>query len=259
MQSTHRHPPERQEPPAVPAALAALVGVDALDAELGALLWVLLEGGCPLVVAAKDDETLRRRTLGGLVEIVAAHRRLVGVLDLEPGDGPDAYALAGDVGGPPYDPATARAVAGAMSVLDRGLGLALAIDADSLEEVLAAFRGPGVLMADARSSYLGVVLVLEHGGVGQPRGRVRIAHYLRPLARDVGGHVQRLAPAVLAARDERSGRLEHFAWGVAPELADRIGWSAADLERETALRAEALLAEIERIDAERAEAERTAS
>ena len=37
-------------------------------------------------------------------------------------------------------------------------------------------------------------------------------------------------PAVLAAWDERLGRYEHFAWGVLPEIAARLGRRAGDLE-----------------------------
>jgi hypothetical protein len=68
----------------------------------------------------------------------------------------------------------------------------------------------------------------------RPRGRLRVvaAHYVRPLARDAHGHQQRLPPAVLATWDERLGRFEHFAWGVLPEIAARLGRRAGDLERD---------------------------
>jgi len=64
------------------------------------------------------------------------------------------------------------------------------------------------------------------------RGRLRVtaAHYVRPLARDAHGHSQRLDPAVLAAWDPRLERYEHFAWGVMPEIAARLGRRAGDLE-----------------------------
>jgi hypothetical protein len=58
--------------------------------------------------------------------------------------------------------------------------------------------------------------------------------------RDAHGHVQRLGPAVLATWEPRDGAWEHFAWGVLPELALRLGRSASDLEREAAARAERL-------------------
>ena len=47
---------------------------------------------------------------------------------------------------------------------------------------------------------------------------------------------------MLAARDDDSNVLEHFAWGVMPELAIRIGRKAGDLELEQAERAELLRA-----------------
>lgn len=237
----HRPPPDAGGPP---AALVTLVQADALDPALAGLVWTLLEGGVPLVVAAPGEETaaLRRRVLGGLVEVAARRRRLVGVLELEPSDGADAYAVAGDLESPPFDPATARAVAGAMSVIDQGLGLAFALDAASLEEVLAALGGSAVRSFQDRASYLGLVLILDDATPAHPLGRVRIAHYLRPLSRDAGGHLQRLPPAVLAARDARSGRLEDFSWGVVPELAARVGRPAAELELEVAERTSLLRA-----------------
>jgi hypothetical protein len=75
------------------------------------------------------------------------------------------------------------------------------------------------------------VLVIGEGGDAR-RGRLRVtvAHYVRPLARDAHGHSQRLDPAVLAAWDPRLERYEHFAWGVLPEIAARLGRRAGDLE-----------------------------
>jgi len=80
-------------------------------------------------------------------------------------------------------------------------------------------------------TFLGCVLVLGESA-GAQRGRLRViaAHYVRPLARDAHGHSQRLGPAVLATWDERLGRYEHFAWGVLPEIAARLGRRAGDLE-----------------------------
>jgi hypothetical protein len=47
---------------------------------------------------------------------------------------------------------------------------------------------------------------------------------------------------VLAVRDDRTDRLDHFAWGVLPELAIRLGRGPGDLEREQATRAAVLSA-----------------
>jgi hypothetical protein len=62
------------------------------------------------------------------------------------------------------------------------------------------------------------------------------AHHLRPVQRDVHGHVQRLAPAVLATWAGREGRFEHFAWGVVDELAGRTGRRPLEFEQEQARR-----------------------
>ncbi len=60
--------------------------------------------------------------------------------------------------------------------------------------------------------------------------RCTVVHYLRPVERDAQGHIQRRPPAVLAAWDEQDDVYEHYAWGITPELADRVGRSQADLE-----------------------------
>jgi hypothetical protein len=63
------------------------------------------------------------------------------------------------------------------------------------------------------------------------------AHYARPVLRDEHGHIQRMPPAVLASRSAPEAELDHFEWGVMPELAIRLGRKAGDLEREQAERA----------------------
>jgi hypothetical protein len=70
------------------------------------------------------------------------------------------------------------------------------------------------------------------------------AHYLRPVERDGHGHLQRRPPAVLATWDAKHADFEHFAWGVTPELASRVGRTQADFERRQAGRAR-FLASIE--------------
>ena len=54
-------------------------------------------------------------------------------------------------------------------------------------------------VTDDELSHLGVVLVIRR--VDATRRRVVAAHYVRPVARDVHGHLQRLGPAVLATWD----------------------------------------------------------
>jgi hypothetical protein len=73
--------------------------------------------------------------------------------------------------------------------------------------------------------------------VSDETGRVIAAHLLRPPLRDGAGHVRPQAPGVLAARVEAEGRLEHFAWGVMPELATELGQRAGDIESDIADRA----------------------
>jgi hypothetical protein len=72
---------------------------------------------------------------------------------------------------------------------------------------------------------------------GALRRRVVAAHYVRPVARDGAGHVQRLGPAVLATWDAPGDRFEDFAWGIAPELAERVRRRAGDFDAERDRRA----------------------
>ena len=95
-----------------------------------------------------------------------------------------------------------------------GYGLAATIHADSLDEVFEALRRPPVLLADDELSRLGVVLILR--AVAGGRRRVVAAHYVRPVVRDVHGHVQHLGPAVLATWDPAHDGFEHFALGRHP-------------------------------------------
>ena len=110
----------------------------------------------------------------------------------------------------------AEAVHGVLAA-GRGGGVLLA---DSLDEVvrLAGARAAGELPDELRE--LGVLVVVR---IVEGRPRIVAAHYVRPLERDAGGHVQRRGPAVLATFDERSGGWEHFAWAVTAELAERAG------------------------------------
>jgi hypothetical protein len=132
--------------------------------------------------------------------------------------------------------AAARTLVRAASI---GYAIAATIHADRLEEIHEKLRAPAVGLSDDELSYLGLIVIVRpvRGPDGQPRRRVVAAHYARPIGRDEHGHVQRLPPAVLAVRDDRTDRLEHFAWGVMPELAVRLGRRAGDLEREALERA----------------------
>ena len=121
-----------------------------------------------------------------------------------------------------------------------GAGFAATIRAESLEEVRDRLRIVA-RAGDDELSYLGVVVVLDVSG------QVVAAHHVRPLALDGQGHLQRLGPAVLAARDARSAQLEHFAWGVMSELAARISTTVGDLEAEVDARRDALRHAVEHV------------
>jgi hypothetical protein len=194
--------PETHDPP----SLVALIAQGVLDAELAALIWLLVEGGVPLVVAVPPG----RAGAGG--QLVA------GVIG--------SVRAGEDVGGL-VSPLTA---AGASSLI-RGRRAGGVLEATSLGDIRAKLGSGPLPLTPDQLTFLGCVLVLgESAGARRGRLRVTAAHYVRPLARDAHGHSQRLDPAVLATWDERLGRYEHFAWGVLPEIAARLGRRAGDLE-----------------------------
>jgi hypothetical protein len=194
--------PETHDPP----SLVALIAQGVLDAELAALTWLLVEGGVPLVVAVPPG----RAGAGG--QLVA------GVIG--------SVRAGEDVGGL-VAPLTA---AGASSLI-RGRRAGGVLEATSLGDIRAKLGSGPLPLTPDQLTFLGCVLVLgESAGARRGRLRVTAAHYVRPLARDAHGHSQRLDPAVLATWDERLGRYEHFAWGVMPEIAARLGRRAGDLE-----------------------------
>jgi len=181
-----------------------------MDAELAAIAWLLVEARIPLVIATPAG---RLRAGGQLLEaVVGSVRPDVEVADLQ---APLRAAGAGN--------------------LVRGRRPAGVLEAGSLEEVRRVLGGPPLPLDEDALSFLGLVLVLgREDGDAAPAGPLRVvaAHYVRPLARDAHGHSQRLPPAVVAAWDAKARRYEHFAWGVLPEIAARLGRKAGDLERD---------------------------
>ncbi len=187
-----------------------LVRAGAIDAELAALLWLLVDGGLPLVAAGGTEE--QRATL-------------LAMLDGLPGanGAPADHIAPNGVWGP-----VLRARIASLRHGDRFRATA---EAASLRELLEMLDAPTAGLTDDEIRTLGVIVVLD------TEGRVGAVHLLRPVERDGAGHLQRRPPAVLAARDPRDGRLEHFTWAVTSELADRVDRSQADFESRQADRA----------------------
>ncbi len=224
--------------------LASLVASGVLDAGLAALAWLLLEDGVSVHVASRepaDAETL----LDALISALPPERR----------PGPAASGATNrlvKVAGPLSSASPPGVLRAALAATTIRSGLAAVILAEDLAGVIAVLRRQE--LSDDEISFMGVVLVLARArdgdgsdGRGPSRvpARVAAAHYLRPVARDAGGHVQRLSPAVLATRDPDRSRYDHFGWGIYPELAARTGRRAGDLEHEHVVRAGSLLPESE--------------
>jgi hypothetical protein len=183
--------------------ITQLVHDGVFDADLAGLLWLLGDGGLPRVIGGRPGSG-RHAVAGALDELSAAR-------------------AARDDGS---NPAT----------VPEGGGLIL--DADSLEEAFDRLSAPPLSRMPDQIRMLGLVLIMR--AAGEPGSRLVAAHYLRPVERDAGGHLQRRPPALLAAWDADNDRHEHFAWAVTTELADRLAMPLADFERGHRLRADVL-------------------
>jgi hypothetical protein len=250
-------------------SIVELIAAGVLDAELAALAWLLIEARLPIVVGALARGVGKTTLLEALLDFVPAAVRRVDLAGREEDFTwlPEAAALGWPPAGPttpsspPVTPATAYLVAAELSehlpiytsgvaartlirAASIGYGIGATIHADRLEDVHDALRARPIAVGDDELSYLGLILIMRAWREPDAtiRRRVIAAHYARPVGRDEHGHVQRLPPAVMAARDEGSDALEHFAWGVMPELAIRVGRKAGDLELEQAERAQLLQA-----------------
>jgi hypothetical protein len=174
-----------------------------------------VEDGVPLIVTGERG-TPERAAVAAAVLDVAPDRPWV-VLDADR-ELPDAETLGATLRG--------------------GVTPAVILRAASLKAAMERLSAPPDGLPEDAIRRLGAVLVLDPDG-GMPM-RVQAAHYLRPIERDGQGHVQRRPPAVLATWDPVGGVFEHFAWGITPELADRVDRSQADLETRQAARATSL-------------------
>jgi hypothetical protein len=252
-----------------------LIRAGTMDAELVALLWLLLDVRTPVVVTGGRPAE-RDAVLDGVADLLPASARLASVTA---GDDfvwlPEATALgwrakgsqegrdaeqpvrapAGPAGkwspagtvSPAHTVLVVRGLADAAMVnggqarlvvraLALGYGLLATMSGAGLHDVLTALDDPSVGTDADERSRLGVVLALAGADDG-PGPRVLAAHYVRPVALDTHGHIQRPAPAVLATWNGTSGRYDHFAWGALPDLAGRTGMRPIDFEREQARRA----------------------
>jgi hypothetical protein len=210
--------------PGEPPSLVELVRRGTIDAELAALVWVLVEGRIPLVVAASAALVAGGGPAEILRGILASLRPDLGLA------GVDAIDLAR-----PIAARTARELVHG----DRRGGVAVADSLQALYDDLGA--APPAGLTEDELSFLGCVLVLGEDAPSPVQAadpamaparetRIVAAHYVRPLHRDEHGHAQLLGPAVLATWDPQAQAYEHFAWGVLPEIAARLGRKSGDLE-----------------------------
>ena len=216
--------------PAQAPTLPGLVAARLLDAQLAGLVWVLLEGGVPLLVAG-SDAAAETSLLDALVAALPPDRRPDAA---EPAAAGRLVRVAGTLD-PTTMPGVLRAALGATTGRS---GLAALIAAPDIAGVLDVLERQG--LTDDESSFLGVILVVDRRAEAGGAPRVTSAHYLRPVVRDAGGHPRRRRPAILATWEPDGDRWEDFAWGIGPDLAERCRMRAGDFETERERRAEVL-------------------
>jgi hypothetical protein len=251
--------------PPEPRSIAECIRAGTLDAELAATLWLLIEARVPVLVTGATRGIGTSTLLAALLDFLPPEVRVVEVRGSEetfdwlpqaselgwpgvprlPADGSpvrpqDTMLLVPELSDRPGAGTWGDVARVAVRAAAIGYGLAATIHADSLDEVFAALRAEPVGLGDDELSRLGVVLVLRLTGDPDGGRRVVAAHYVRPVARDAHGHLQRLGPAVLATWSAETDRFEHFGWGVTPELAARVERRAGDFELEKAARQAAL-------------------
>ncbi len=241
-----------------PHGPVALLRDGVLDTELLALLSVLLEARVPLVAVGRSSRANERviDTLAGLLAPDARSGKVAADDDFAwlpeatelgwrrdragsvPADlclsSSDGVLLVRGLAHP--DGVTGERARIVVRALALGFGLLATMDGDGLDDVLNALHDPSVGADQDERSRVGVVLAVT-GVTGA--ARVEAAHYVRPVAVDTHGHVQRLPPAVLATWNPRTSAWDHFAWGVVPDLAGRLGVAPVAFEREQARRAAA--------------------
>lgn len=245
--------------PPEPRSIVELIQTGTLDAELAATIWLLIEGRVPLLVAAGRPGVGASTLLAALLEFIPPELRVVELRGADetfdwlpqaselgwpgvarrPAEGApfrpeDTVLLAAELSD--HAPAATWGEAARIAVRAAaiGYGLAATIQGDSLDDVFGALRASPIGLGDDELSRLGVVLVLRQSAGGHRR--VAAAHYVRPVARDVHGHLQRLGPAVLATWNDATDTFEQFGWGVTPELAMRVGRRPGDFELDSAAR-----------------------
>jgi hypothetical protein len=204
------------------ASLVDLVGDGTLDAELAALLWLLVEGGVPLTVTGRAPLEARTRVAAA---VLAAPPVVPGVLIDADAERPGLATLGARI--------------------QSGVRIGITVAAGDLRAMMDRLSAPPDGLPEDAVRRLGVVIVVGEApstevGPIVDRTRVVAAHYLRPTERDPQGHIQRRPPAVLATWVAESDTFDHFAWGMTPELADLVDRSQASFEELQSSRAAAL-------------------
>lgn len=240
-------------------SIVELISTGVLDADLAALAWILVEARIPLIVGGLQRGAGKTTLLEALLDFLPATARRIELVGSAEDFTwlPEADALGWTRTAParseaiPVSPSSTFLVAQELSehlpiytwgraartlvrAASIGYGIGATLHADRLEEVHDLLRARSVGLTEDELSYLGLILIIraERGPDGHIRRRVVAAHYARPVGRDEHGHTQRLPPAILAHRKTAGDRLDHFEWGVMPELAIRLDRKAGDLERD---------------------------
>ncbi|MGZ6340554.1 MAG: hypothetical protein ACXWMX_01770 [Candidatus Limnocylindrales bacterium] len=202
---SHRSPPHSR-------SIAELIGAGTVDAQLAALLWLLIEARVPLVVAAGPPLAGKSTILTALIDFLPPGVRRIylrgrvedfawlpeagalgwhgdGLLSRPDASSSDPRPAGGDESAPTH-PASSYLLAAELSdrlsaytwgrrartlvrAASRGYGVGTTIRADSLAEVMGQLQAPPVGLTEDELRALGVVLVL--GLVGRDGQRLLLA------------------------------------------------------------------------------------
>lgn len=186
--------------PPHPRSIVELIAAGSLDVELAALLWLLVEGRLPVIIAAGPPLAGKSTTLTALLDFLPSDTRPVylGGWGEEFGWLPEASELGwradsplrppgagsrptdpapSDVAVAPVHPGSSYLLAAELSdhlpvytwgerarvflrAASRGYGIGTTVHAESLAEVLAQLAAPPVSLAEDELRWLGIVLVV---------------------------------------------------------------------------------------------------
>ena len=245
-----------------PLSVVQLIRARTFDAHSLALIWLMMERGASVIVAAEPQESGKSTVLHALLDFISTARRRVYVrgsyetfefLDLLPPE--QAYVLCNELSDHLDVYMWGRKARRLLLTLEKGYPLAATLHADSPEETIALLKH-GLGLTDTQLARLDLVVVLRVALRRDLTGGRFLANdaIVRRAASvnlvrlegqatdgDVAGKTEppELTAYPLVVWSERAGRFDHYDSDpdTLAALLERTGLSAADLANEIGDRA----------------------